>query len=101
MMFSYAVLREHIVKNPILGVVMPLEDNILVKEKEVKEIPQNELEKIIEVCKQKVKHEDRLKYRLGPLFVFLVNTGLRLGGEALALEPVEYLHQCFYVRQSR
>lgn len=88
MMFSYAVLREHIGKNPILGVVMPSEDNILVKEKEVKEIPQNELEKIIEVCKQKVKHEDRLKYRLGPLFVFLVNTGLRLG-EALALELVD------------
>lgn len=85
MMFAYAVLREHLNKNPMIGVIMPSEDNILVKEKDVKEIPKGELESIIRVCKQQVKKEDRLKYRLGPLFIFLVNTGLRIG-EALVLK---------------
>lgn len=85
MLFTYAVLREHLNKNPMLGVLMPSEDNVLTKEKEVKEIPKEDLKAIIRVCRQQVKTDDRLKYRLGPLFIFLVNTGLRLG-EALVLE---------------
>lgn len=85
MMFAYAVLREHINKNPMIGVILPSESNILVKEKEVKEISKSDIEEMLRVCTQRVKNEERLKYRLGPLFMFLLNTGLRIG-EALALE---------------
>ena len=85
MIFSYAVLREHIKKNPVEGVVLPAEVNMLVKTKDMEEIQEDEIKRIVSVCNTRIKDGSRIKYRLGPLYIFLLNTGLRIG-EALALE---------------
>lgn len=83
MCFKFAVYEEQIIEpyeNPTLGVVMPTYDMTL---KEIPVYNSDEIKKITNEC-LRIKENGQYVYRYGPLFLFILNTGLR-EGEACAL----------------
>ena len=83
MCFNFAVYEEGLVEpyeNPTLGVVMPIYDMTL---DETPAYNTDEIKKITNECLKKTS-TGKYVYKYGPLFLFMLNTGLR-EGEACAL----------------
>lgn len=81
--FKHAFVVGDIMKNPMLGVVMPKQSMMNIQTKKVQEYSKKDIIKIEKVINSTFDSKRQL-YRYSPIFIFILNTGLR-AGEALAL----------------
>lgn len=81
--WGFAYDRKDIEKNLLLTLRMPKENQCGKKTKEIEIYTESEIKLMYETIID--FYETKHYYRISPLFIFLVNTGLRIG-EALALE---------------
>lgn len=81
--FKHAFVTGDILRNPMLGVVMPKQSMMNVQTKKVQEYSKKDIMKIEKVINTTFDSKRQL-YRYSPIFIFILNTGLR-AGEALAL----------------
>lgn len=82
--FKHAVLVGDIHKNPCDAVVLPRQNSMAVKTKKIDILSNKEVAKIKEIADEVMTKKTK-KHKHAPIFVLILNTGLRCG-EALALE---------------
>ena len=80
----YAENEGHIGKNPINSVILPHEENVAVKKKEMIVFDEKDVEKFYATALQIDEKTNRLRYKYGPALILLLNTGMR-AGELMAL----------------
>lgn len=98
--FEYAVASRQMVYNPVKAVQMPKEENLAKRTKKMPVFLMEELEKIEALAKSDDEEiVSRLRYVY--FFIFLANTGLRIG-EALALswENVDFEKNRIYITKN-
>lgn len=83
--FTYAVIEEDIRKNPMLGVSLPKQSNMNIKTKKIEIYTKEEVEKLTNAIYNDTFNSKRQLYRYSPIYIFILNTGLRVG-EVLALK---------------
>ena len=82
--FEYAMVRRDIIRSPMIGVEKPTKKCEQIPEaKEMMPFDEEECKRFITEAQRKYKEGGRV-YRLGWLFILILNTGMRIG-EALAL----------------
>lgn len=81
--FQYAFEHQHVNQNPVMKVKLPKKEFILLKTKEPFSLDDEQIKTFSTYAK--VKEEAKYKYRYGLIFLFMLNTGLRVG-EMIALE---------------
>lgn len=81
--FAHALLVKAIEINPIEAVILPKEENLKVKTKEIEIYTDDELRMLHDVMID--VYDEKGKYRLAPMYLFLANTGLRRGELMAAL----------------
>lgn len=83
-MFNQALVVGDIIRNPMLGVVLPKRNQLVVKTKEIKIYSDDEITRIENIINHSFDG-NRKEFRYSPIFIVILNTGLR-AGEALALK---------------
>lgn len=81
--FRYAVCNGYLVNNPMMKVKKPKQ--AINSQPKIKIYSDEEIELIKQACYWKDETNNRMRFILGPFFVFILNTGIRLG-EALDLK---------------
>lgn len=81
--FKHAFTVGDIQRNPMLAVVMPKKNQMPVQTKKIGEYTEEEIASVINVVNTTFDKKKQL-YRYSPIYVFILNTGIR-AGEALAL----------------
>ena len=79
--FEHAMKSDYIVRNPLDGVRLPTNKNVNYDEEEekVQLYTDEEIGKILEISKTEYLMKNAKRYRYAPMFVFILNTGLRIG----------------------
>lgn len=83
-LFGYLMCNQIVILNPCKSVVIPKEEHVAVKRKEIEILSSEEIERLYQFNDQIRKSGNRF-YKHLPAYVFILNTGLRCG-EAIALE---------------
>ncbi len=83
--FNYAVIEEDIRKNPMLSVNLPKQSNMNIKTKKIEIYAKDEVDKLTKTIYEDTFNDKRQLYRYSPIYIFILNTGLRVG-EVLALK---------------
>lgn len=93
--FNWGVVRNEIVRNPMLGCVLPTKT--VQKTKEIRAYTKNEVAAIVKECTRCYKNGTPV-YRYGYAYILMLNTGIRLG-EALFLkwEDVDFESRTIYI----
>ncbi len=79
--FEHAVQSEYMLRNPFDSVRMPTEKNVDYSEEEEKVFiyTDDEIRKILEIYRGEYQIRNAKRYRYAPMFIFILNTGLRIG----------------------
>ncbi len=85
--FEHALQNDYIVRNPLVSVRLPSEKNVNCEEEDDKDpiYTDEEIAKILEISRTELFMEKAKRYRYAPMYVFILNTGLRIG-ECVALK---------------
>ena len=92
---NWGVLRNEIIRNPMLGCVLPTKT--VQKTKEIRAYTKNEVSAIVTECTRRYNN-GKYVYRYGYAYILMLNTGIRLG-EALFLkwEDVDFENRTIYI----
>ena len=82
--FEQLITEDKLAKNPLRGVVLP-SGNKFSKAKDIRTLTMEEIERLTETAVKKYNSVDKLVYRFGYYYLFILYTGIRCG-EALALK---------------
>lgn len=93
--FNWGVVRNEIIRNPMLGCVLPSKTTS--QPKEIRAYTKNEVAAIVTECTRCYKNGSYV-YRYGYAYILMLNTGIRLG-EALYLkwEDVDLENRTIYI----
>ena len=83
-LFKHLECTQAVATNPCMGVILPNEEHVAVKRKEIEILSKEEIERLYQF-NEEVRNNGNQFYKHLPAYIFLLNTGLRCG-EALALE---------------
>lgn len=82
--FKHALVTGEIKTNPMDIVIMPTNKNAIITTKKIEMYTDDEVKKIFQAALPFYFSKNSKRYRYAPMFVFILNTGLRIG-ECLAL----------------
>lgn len=98
--FRYAVAVRDISYNPVDGVVLPKEENIVIPTKEIQIMSETDMQTL--EASMKLRYSNgTVRYRYAAAYVLIANTGLR-SGEALALtwDNIDFSNQIITISQN-
>ena len=99
--FKHAVNSEDLRKNPMNTVTMPKQSNMNVKTKEIQIYTQEEIDKLTHAIYETTFNNKRQLYRYSPIFILILNTGLRVGEVcALTWDNVDLENKTLHVNGS-
>lgn len=99
--FKHAFNQEDIGKNPMPCVVMPKQNTMNIKTKKVDMYSECEVGKIMDACMYDVYKNNQRRYRYIPIFLFIINTGIRIG-ECVSLEwsDIDFTNKLLYINKT-
>ena len=85
--FVNAISNDYMLRNPMDGVRLPTEKNVDYSEEEEKVLiyTDEEIKKILSIASSEYLISNAKRYRYAPMFIFILNTGLRIG-ECVAIK---------------
>jgi len=99
--FKHAFNQEDIGKDPMLCVIMPKQNTMNIKIKKVNMYSDTDIVKIIDACLYDVYKDNPRRYRYSPIFLVLLNTGIRIG-ECVSLEwaDIDFGNKLLYINKT-
>ena len=99
--FTYLVNEDMINKNPMRNVTVPSESQMNVKTKEIEIYSQDDVDKLTKAIYEVTFNFKRQLYRYSPIFILMMNTGIRAGEcQALKWENIDLENRMLRVNGS-